>query len=52
MPFFIFYRVVLKQELLGINAARATRSRFLPTVLTPEEVLNALTCGWLDLTTF
>lgn len=32
------YRVVLQQELMGIDAIRAKRSRYLPTVLTPEEV--------------
>ncbi|WP_421657327.1 integron integrase [Leptothermofonsia sp. ETS-13] len=32
------YRVVLQQELAGINAVRAKPSRYLPTVLTPEEV--------------
>jgi site-specific recombinase XerD len=32
------YRVVLQQELVGIDAIRAKRSRYLPTVLTPEEV--------------
>ncbi len=32
------YRVVLQQELVGIDAVRAKRSRYLPTVLTPDEV--------------
>jgi integron integrase len=32
------YRTVLQQELLGIDAVRAKRSRYLPTVLTPDEV--------------
>jgi len=36
------YRVVLQQELEGINAVRAKRSRYLPTVLTPEEVHQVL----------
>lgn len=32
------YRIVLQQELKGIDAIRAKRSRYLPTVLTPNEV--------------
>lgn len=37
------YRQVLKQELgIEINAVRAKRSRYLPTVLTPEEVKTVL----------
>jgi integron integrase len=32
------YRVVLHQELVGIDAVRAKPSRYLPTVLTPDEV--------------
>jgi site-specific recombinase XerD len=32
------YRIVLQQELVGIDAVRAKKSRYLPTVLTPEEV--------------
>lgn len=32
------YRVVLQQELVGIDAVRAKPSRYLPTVLTLEEV--------------
>lgn len=32
------YRLVLQQELTGIDAVRAKPSRYLPTVLTPEEV--------------
>ncbi|MBE9182969.1 integron integrase [Oculatella sp. LEGE 06141] len=32
------YRVVLQQELVGVDAVRAKKSRYLPTVLTPEEV--------------
>jgi integron integrase len=32
------YRVVLQQELTGIDAVRAKPSRYLPTVLSPEEV--------------
>lgn len=32
------YRVVLQQELVGIDAIRVKRSRYLPTVLTPDEV--------------
>ncbi|MCU0527604.1 MAG: integron integrase, partial [Elainella sp. Prado103] len=32
------YRVVLQQELVGIDAVRAKKSRYLPTVLTPDEV--------------
>lgn len=36
------YRVVLQQQLEGIDAVRARRSRYLPTVLTPEEVHQVL----------
>ncbi len=36
------YRVVLQQELVGIDAVRAKPSRYLPTVLTPEEVSQVL----------
>ncbi len=37
------YRVVLKQELdISIDAVRAKRSRYLPTVLTREEVLAVI----------
>ncbi|PSB09903.1 integron integrase, partial [filamentous cyanobacterium CCP2] len=36
------YRVVLQQELVGINAVRAKKSRYLPTVLTPEEVQQVI----------
>jgi integron integrase len=32
------YRVILCKELTGIDAVRAKRSRYLPTVLTPTEV--------------
>jgi len=32
------YRAVLQQELVGIDALRAKPSRYLPTVLTPDEV--------------
>ena len=32
------YRAVLQQELVGIDAVRAKPSRYLPTVLTPDEV--------------
>jgi len=32
------YRVVLQQELVGIDAVRAKRSRNLPSVLTPDVV--------------
>jgi integron integrase len=32
------YRYVLQQELVGIDAIRAKPSRYLPTVLTPDEV--------------
>ncbi len=32
------HRVVLQQESVGIDAVRAKRSRYLPTVLTPDEV--------------
>jgi site-specific recombinase XerD len=34
----LLYRVVLQQELAGVDAVRAKPSRYLPTVLTPEEV--------------
>jgi integrase len=36
------YRVVLQQELVGIDAVRAKPSRYLPTVLTPEEVQRVI----------
>jgi integron integrase len=36
------YRVVLQQELVGVDAIRAKPSRYLPTVLTPEEVAQVL----------
>lgn len=36
------YRVVLQQELVGIDAVRAKRSRYLPTVLTPDEVQRVI----------
>ncbi|WAL59111.1 phage integrase N-terminal SAM-like domain-containing protein [Thermocoleostomius sinensis] len=36
------YRIVLQQELVGINAVRAKTSRYLPTVLTPEEVQQVI----------
>jgi integrase len=36
------YRVVLQQDLAGIDAVRAKRSRYLPTVLTPDEVQRVL----------
>ncbi|HEY9906535.1 MAG TPA: phage integrase N-terminal SAM-like domain-containing protein [Thermosynechococcaceae cyanobacterium] len=36
------YRVVLQQELVGINAVRAKKSRYLPTVLTPEETQQVI----------
>jgi len=36
------YRVVLQQELVGINAVRAKKSRYLPTVLTPDEVQRVI----------
>jgi site-specific recombinase XerD len=37
------YRAVLKQELdMSIDAVRAKRSRYLPTVLTKEEVLAVI----------
>lgn len=36
------YRVVLQQELVGINAVRAKKSRYLPTVLTPDEVQQVI----------
>ena len=36
------YRIVLQQELVGIDAVRAKKSRYLPTVLTPEEVQRIL----------
>lgn len=32
------YRMVLRPELTGIDAVRAKPSRYLPTVLTPDEV--------------
>jgi integron integrase len=32
------YRFVLQQELVNVNAVRAKPSRYLPTVLTPDEV--------------
>jgi hypothetical protein len=38
------YKEVLQQELdLRVDAVRAKRSRYLPTVLTKEEVLAKLT---------
>ncbi len=36
------YRVVLQQELVGIDAVRAPTSRYLPIVLTPEEVQRVI----------
>lgn len=36
------YRIVLEQELVGINAVRAKPSRYLPTVLTPDEVQHII----------
>ncbi len=36
------YRVVLQQELVGIDAVRAKKSRYLPTVLTTEEVQRVI----------
>lgn len=36
------YRVVLQQELVGINAVRAKKSRYLPTVLTPDEAQQVI----------
>ena len=36
------YRVVLQRELVGIDAVRAKKSRYLPTVLTPEEVQQVI----------
>lgn len=36
------YRVVLQQELVGVDAVRAKKSRYLPTVLTPDEVQRIL----------
>lgn len=36
------YRVVLQQELIGIDAIRAKPSRYLPTVLTPDEVQRVI----------
>lgn len=36
------YRVVLQQELVGIDAVRAKPSRYLPTVLTPDEVQQVI----------
>lgn len=36
------YRVVLQQELVGIDAVRAKRSRYVPTVLTPHEVQRVI----------
>ncbi len=36
------YRVVLQQELVGIDAVRAKPSRYLPTVLTPDEVQRVI----------
>lgn len=36
------YRIVLQQELEGINAVRAKRSRYLPTVLSPDEVRTVI----------
>jgi integron integrase len=36
------YRVVLQQELVGVDAVRAKKSRYLPTVLTPEEVQRVI----------
>jgi len=35
-------RVVLQQELVGIDAVRAKQARYLPTVLTPEEAQRVL----------
>lgn len=46
------YRHVLRQELgLSINAVRAKRSRYLPTVLTHEEAISVLSqlCGTYEL---
>lgn len=37
------YRVVLQQERVGVDAVRAKKSRYLPTVLTPEEVQRVIT---------
>ncbi len=36
------YRVVLQQELVEVDAVRAKKSRYLPTVLTPEEVQRVI----------
>jgi len=36
------YRVVLNQDLVGVNAIRAKPSHYLPTVLTPSEVRSVL----------
>jgi integrase len=36
------YRVVLQQDLVGIDAVRAKRSRYLPTVLTPDEAQRVI----------
>lgn len=36
------YRVVLQQELVGIDAVRVKRSRYLPTVLAPDEVQRVI----------
>jgi len=36
------YRVVLQRELVGIDAVRAKPSRYLPTVLTPDEVQRVI----------
>jgi integron integrase len=36
------YRAVLQQELTGVDAIRAKPSRYLPTVLTPDEVQRVI----------
>lgn len=36
------YRIVLQQELVGIDAVRAKKSRYLPTVLTHDEVQQVI----------
>jgi integrase len=36
------YRVVLQRELIGVDAIRAKPSRYLPTVLTPDEVQRVI----------
>jgi integron integrase len=36
------YRFVLQQELVGVDAVRAKKSRYLPTVLTPDEVQHII----------